>query len=366
MARLGDQNPRAMQLTFTKCPDTDVYMPPEAVKDKPVYTEKIDCFSFGVIAVQYVTRQVPKPGDRREEIQVNQPGLPPIVEVPVLEIKRRQSHIGKIDPKHTLLPVALNCLKDRDVECPSAQQLCESVAALKEGPQYSESMRVVETRSTIEQDRSDERDGELRSLRQQYTQQVQDLQQVIQLQTNHLEEKEQIITRKEQTIAQNEEIIAQLAQQLGEKAGELTEKVSEIDGLERKLGCINQQLEESEQINAQFRRRTAELEQVKLATDTSSSSKEQRTSIKLTWREGKKALCSMSESYHAAVDDSTLYVVVACQAFCYTISTSSWSQLPTNPTFNCPSVIINKLLTLVGGRCFGTSTITNQLFSLTG
>ena len=54
--RLGDQNPRATQLTFTMCPGTDVYMPPEAVQEKPVYTEKIDCFSFGVIVVQIITR----------------------------------------------------------------------------------------------------------------------------------------------------------------------------------------------------------------------------------------------------------------------------------------------------------------------
>ena len=36
MARLGDLNPKATHLTFTMCPGTDVYMPPEAVKDKPV------------------------------------------------------------------------------------------------------------------------------------------------------------------------------------------------------------------------------------------------------------------------------------------------------------------------------------------
>ena len=78
MASQQDQNP---QLTFTTCPGTDVYMPPEAVRDMLVYTEKIDCFLFGVIAVQIVTRQFPKPGDRQKEIQCNQSGLPPIVEV---------------------------------------------------------------------------------------------------------------------------------------------------------------------------------------------------------------------------------------------------------------------------------------------
>ena len=76
------------------------------------------------------------------------------------------------------------CLKDRDVERPSAQQLCEKVAALKEDPQYCESVRVVEARSTAEWDRSDERDSELRALRQQHSQQIQGLQQIIQSQTS--------------------------------------------------------------------------------------------------------------------------------------------------------------------------------------
>ena len=59
---------------------------------------------------------------------------------------------------------------------------------------------MVEARSTAEQDRSDERDGELRSLRQQHSQQIQGLQQIIQSQTTHLAEKYQTITRREQTM----------------------------------------------------------------------------------------------------------------------------------------------------------------------
>jgi hypothetical protein len=37
------------------CPGNDDYMPPEAVQDKPEYTEKIGCFSFGVITLQILT-----------------------------------------------------------------------------------------------------------------------------------------------------------------------------------------------------------------------------------------------------------------------------------------------------------------------
>ena len=39
-------------------------MHPEAVQDKPVYTEKIECFSFGVITVQTLTQEFPKAGDQ--------------------------------------------------------------------------------------------------------------------------------------------------------------------------------------------------------------------------------------------------------------------------------------------------------------
>ena len=59
-------------------------------------------------------------------------------------------------------------------------------------------------------------------------------------------------------------------------------------------------------------------------------------------------------------------VKVEHETFCYTISTSSWSQLPESPTYSCSLVIINNLLTLVGGCIRSASAaITNQLFILT-
>ena len=135
MARLGDINPQATHFTSTMCPGTDVYMPPEAVQDKPVYTEKIDCFSFGVIIVQTLTRQFPKPGDRLQEIELNHPGIQTgTVLVRVPEIERRQNHISQVNPNRTLLPITLDCLKDKDKEHPSAHQLCERVAELKRMP----------------------------------------------------------------------------------------------------------------------------------------------------------------------------------------------------------------------------------------
>ena len=411
MASLGDLNPRATHLTFTMCPGTDVYMPPEAVQDKPVYTEKIDCFSFGVITLQILTQQFPKPGDRRKKIEINQPGIPAgtVAEIRVSETERRQNHISIIDPNHSLLQVSLDCLKDRDVERPSAKQLCKRVAGLKGGPEYSESVRNAEERNTAEQGRGDERDREIRSLRQQHTQQIQGLQQIFQSQVSRLEEKDQALREKDETIATGKRAAQQHIQQIEELENSLREKdetiasgeqqirqqqdengrlereknvlMSEIErskreknraieGKERQLGRVNQQLEECEQVIAQFQRRIAELEQLRPATDATPRSKQQSSSsrarIKMTWRKGRKAPCKIYTPYNAVADGTTAYVTLKNnKVYSFTTSTSSWSQLPDSPTHSCPLVIVNNLLTLVGGKLRDLTT-TNQLFSLTG
>ena len=341
MARLGDRNPQATHLTFTMCPGADVYMAPEAVQDNPVYTDKIDCFSFGVITLQILTRQFPKPGDRRKRIEINHPGLPRgTYEMVISEIERRQNHLSIIDPNHTLLQVSLDCLKDKDVERPSAQQLCERVAALKESQEYSESVRAAEERNTAERDRGDERDREIRSLEQIHTQQVQGLQQIIQSQVSRLEEKDEALREKDGTIAAEQQQIRELK--------------NDVSRLERENNLILRQLSHVNQ-------------QLRSATDATPRSKQQssigRATIKMTWREGRKAPCRMSTVYSAVADDTTMYVKTNYRVYAYTASTSSWYQLPDSQSINCPLVIINNLLTLVGGILSGA--ITNQLFSLT-
>ena len=347
MARLGDQNPRATHLTFTMCPGTDVFMPPEAVRDRPVYTEKIDCFSFGVITLQMLTRKFPKPGDRTKEVEIMQPGLPngTVAEIRVPEIERRQNHISEVDPNHTLLRVTLDCLKDRDIERPSAQQLCERVAALKENQEYSESVRGGQERNTTEQGGREERERELRSLRQQH---------------------DEVVRQKDEVIAAGQGEMEQLRQQhavaMATSQQQLGRKDNEIEQLRREKDRVGRQLEESERVIAQFQGRIAELEQVKPATDTTSSSR-RREMIKMTWREGRKAPFKSSSRYNAVTDGSNVFIRTGKQVYAYTTSTSTWSQLPNNPTLRCPSVIINNLLTLVGGH---HGTPTNQLLSLTG
>ena len=283
MARLGDINPQATHFTNTMCPGTDVYMPPEAVQDKPVYTEKVDCFSFGVITVQILTRKFPNPGDRLQEIDFNHPGLPRgRVCVRVLEIDRRQDHISKIPPNHSLLPIALDCLKDKDSERPSAHQLCERVADLKRTPDYRDSTKAIQDRETHdseviqsltvhleEKDRTtSSKEEEIRQLRQQLkekdraSRQIEERErQLGQVNQQLRQEKDQADRRLKERERQLGQVNQQLRQLQLDKDQVLRENSRKLEEKERQLGRVNQQLEASEQVVAQFERRIAELEQ---------------------------------------------------------------------------------------------------------
>ena len=136
-ARLLDLTPSYRQ-TLTMCPGNAAYMPPEALRDNPKYDEKLDCFSFGVLVLQVLTRLFPQPGDRNKPIEDGRySGTVLMMLVP--EVERRQDHIGLIDPEDPLLRIALECLKDESFKRPSAQQLCESLRVLKESERYRES-----------------------------------------------------------------------------------------------------------------------------------------------------------------------------------------------------------------------------------
>ena len=133
---IGAQSAR--RRTLTHCPGTEVYMPPEALKEPPVYTQKIDCFSFGPLAIQIVTRKFPNPGPRTCQVD---DALSPTgtAERPVLEEERRQDHISMIDCNHSLLPIVMECLKYNYSDRPTSAQLCISLGQLKEEPCYKES-----------------------------------------------------------------------------------------------------------------------------------------------------------------------------------------------------------------------------------
>ena len=316
MAKLGDLNPQATRYTFTMCPGTDVYMPPEAVKDEPVYTEKIDCFSFGVIIIQTSTRQFPKPGNRWQEVEINHPGLPRgQVAVRVTEVDRRQNHISQVDSNHPLLPMALDCLKDKDTKRPSAQQLCERVASLKDRPEYSDSVAAAPQEN------------------QQLRQQLQQIQQL------HREQTQQIVRDKERELGRMRQQVEIHEQERANLEKRLLEKDKQLHELEGQL------LLRSKDKNHQ----------------EATGKVDRKENIKLAWREGKRAPFAYKRFCDAVVDGSKVYFQGGDhQFFTYNISDNNWLQLPGCPFSCCSLAILNGQPTTIGG-----GPPTNKLMSLT-
>ena len=119
MARLLGADPR---LTQTYCLGTNGYMSPEALADPPNYTSKLDIFSCGVLLFQ-LTRIWPNPGLRMHRVQVNDPNFQSQqVLVVVPELERRREHLDLVPPTHPLRQLALNCIKDKEEERPTAEQ----------------------------------------------------------------------------------------------------------------------------------------------------------------------------------------------------------------------------------------------------
>ena len=303
IARLDLQKQR----NLTENPGTDAYMPPEALTSPPEYTEKIDCFSFGVLIIQVLTQQSPKPGSSFKKVGTHYQHIS--------EIERRQNHINEIDPKHPLLNVSKDCLNDLDVERPSACELCKRIADLKESSKYCESMAAIQVKTTLEQDDRARKDLS-QTMNQQEDQQLrQKLQQVM----KQDQEKNQVIEKKDKELKEKETVIALLEKEL-------------------------------RQLQHEHSNHTRQLPH--------------RGSFKLKWEERKETprdIIHRLES-DAVVDGTMVYVIPGTKGiYAFNSSKESWSKLPICPCDNCSIAVIDNLLTTIGG-----CPAANKLYSLTG
>ena len=151
MLKAVGTNTRMTQSRVTQCPGTPAFMPPEARRSEPRYSDKLDVFSLGVLIVQIITCKFPAP--TVAEIVMEDDSSPTGVRIiPVPELERRKDDIDKIPSDHALLPIALHCLKDRDRERPTAAQLCQRLGQLKTAQAYTASERESQARrASVEQ-----------------------------------------------------------------------------------------------------------------------------------------------------------------------------------------------------------------------
>ena len=347
MSTLTD--PAASHLaSMTQCPGTPAYMSPEALDEPPVYSEKLDCFSFGVLTIQVITREFPKPKDRYQTRELLDPQFPSQrirARVLVPEQERRQSHINLIPAAHPLLPIALDCIKDRDAERPTAAQLCETLEQFKSTPLYASSVQQV-------------RDRELQLKTQRQTietneQQLQEQRVIIQDKDRQLQDKGQQIQDKDRQIQDKD-------RQIRDRDQNQHEQQQENQQLRKMLEVKNQQINELQRgtpQRGQTPRRHAQdlqpqLQQLQLSEDQQTEVRKKPASKELTlkWRKGPKAPAVMPRGTSTIIGET---VYVNCynsrSVYAFHCNTTQWSTLPQSPYRLSTLTTINSMLTTVGG-----------------
>ena len=393
MSKLAGINPRMTPLTL--CPGNLQYMSPEALEEPPSYTEKLDIFSFGVLLVQIMTRQFPNPGPR---LQVDPRYPDDNVRVMVPETQRRSAHLQLISSTHPLKAIAVNCLKGKERERPSAQQLSNTLSELKGGPQYAESMQQAQ---------SGEGNGqEVGSLRRQ----VRDLQQRDQEQRQEIQQQRQSMAQVhqlEQQLHVQQQTTAQVQQQLQGQRVLTMAREREIQQLRSTVEEKERELQASEQLVAQFQqsmeqkdRTIRDLQQTISAHERNIQQPEQKVRAssgqpqqlpvaaeiaqatataaekditKLRWKEGKRAPEGMTRGA-TVVHRNTVYINPAISHKVYSCQMTSegllWSTLPDSHYSNFSLAVIDGLLTCVGGYSIQLGGLvvsrSNTLQSLTG
>ena len=231
---------------LTRCPGTPFYMSPEALTEPPVYSKQLDVFSSGVIAVQILTRKYPDPSSNMTR-QPNPLSPTGFMFMPVPEVQRRKNHIDLIDPHHQMLPMIKSCLNDNDQERPTARQLCHQLVALKQAPEFSQSMQQPtpqERRIQDQQQLIEELQKQSRDLRREQQQVVQQMQ----------SEQQQVVEQMQAEIASKDTEVRKQKQLIEEQQCTVQQMQTQNLKLERDRKVLNTQLRENAQ-ELQLKRR---------------------------------------------------------------------------------------------------------------
>ena len=247
----------ATKCRLTHCPGNANYMSPEALIEPPTYSEKLDVFSSGVVAVQIITQQFPEPTSSmmRRDDPMSPTGFSL---TPVSELERRKNHIDLIDLKHPMLPLIESCLKDRDRNRPSARQLCCQLVTLKQAPEYAQSKQQPtqkERRIQEQEQLIQEQCKKIHDQKQEQQRAAQEMQAEIATMERETQKLEQQLQTKITKLKRDTQV---LNTQLRENSQELQSKKQE---LWRAQYNLQRKTEELEQKTEDFQQKTTEVQE---------------------------------------------------------------------------------------------------------
>ena len=108
-------------------PGNEAHMPPEAFKPHPVYSTKLDVFSFGCVIIHTVTQEFPTPNKYFEVSEAEMCRG-------ISEVNRRSKLIialkCNLDGSTILYDMVLNCLQDDPHNRPVIEEMCKQLKKL--------------------------------------------------------------------------------------------------------------------------------------------------------------------------------------------------------------------------------------------
>ncbi len=113
---------------LTNIPGNASYMPPECHDEHPVYTTKLDIFSFGHLIIHTVIGDFPKVYN----VPRSDPNYFKYIKEGKEELMRRNTavHGAKMDQKHDLYSLVVRCLHDQYQQRPSVDKVIRSLRKL--------------------------------------------------------------------------------------------------------------------------------------------------------------------------------------------------------------------------------------------
>ena len=362
------------------CPGTKVYMSPEALKEPPNYTEKLDVFSFGVIVLQLLTRLFPEPTSSTRDVEDSRSQGRRVQEI-VSERERRKDHINLIEPNHPLLETILDCLNDEEQYRPTASRLCQTFSELKQLSVYQESRQydhLVESSPrtytssfewTNDVSSSESDSSELKKKMEELKKQLQEKEKQL------WQNKEATARTEQQQILRFDQIIEAQRKEMSKKDAQiqhLSQKLKDSERLtanfQRELQTTQQQLHQRQQRPTTLPSPTAPSPPANTSPITNSPRILPRRAsssdkLKMNWR----PITSVPSSLHrgaSACHEGIVYLAFKFKVFSYSIAAEHWTQLPNCPQANGSLVMTNEFPTIIGGERNGR--VTNSLITLMG
>ena len=117
VAKILNLTPARMS-QMTKCPGTLSYMPPEALRERPSYDAKLDCFSVGVMILHVLCGRWPYPS---EPTRVHPRKRNKVIGL--TEAERREEYFQQVIGDHPLVELIRGCLDNDPPQRPDAVRI---------------------------------------------------------------------------------------------------------------------------------------------------------------------------------------------------------------------------------------------------